>query len=121
MIKYNFFTYFPVIILEFFGKILYFPLWWYSVGLFKKLKGLFNFLKDKEKELGLSVWAKNIFVPMYGQRDIAGRIISFFIRFFQIVFRSIVLLIWFVLAFFMLIVWLSFPVLLFIAIIFQIF
>ncbi|MBN2854453.1 hypothetical protein JXK06_02905, partial [Patescibacteria group bacterium] len=105
MLKTNFFSYFSIIILEFLAKILYFPLWWYGVGLIKKIKSLFYFLKSKERELGLGVWAKNILVPMYGQRDFAGRAISFFIRLVQVIFRTIILLIWFICALLMLIIW----------------
>lgn len=42
--------------------------------------------------LGIDIWIKNLFKPMYGQRDIAGKIISFFMRAFQIIFRSIIFL-----------------------------
>ncbi|NCT55096.1 hypothetical protein GW758_04050 [Candidatus Falkowbacteria bacterium] len=121
MLKTNFFSYFSIIILEFLAKILYFPLWWYGVGLIKKVKSLFYFIKAKEEELGLGVWVKNILVPMYGQRDFAGRAISFFIRLIQVIFRSIILFVWFILALSALAIWLFFPPILVIALIFQIF
>ena len=38
--------------------------------------------------MGVGVWIRNIFVPMYGSDDIAGRIISFFMRVAMIVLRS---------------------------------
>lgn len=121
MLSKNFLTYIPAALLEFSGKLLYFPIWWYSLGLFKRAKSLLLFIKDKEKELGFSVWLKNIFVPMYGQRDITGRLISFMIRFFQVIFRGIILLIWIILSFFMFLLWIFFPVALFFALVFQIF
>ncbi len=43
---------------------------------------------EVQEFLGLDIWIKNLFKPMYGQRDIAGKIISFFMRLFQIIFRS---------------------------------
>ena len=121
MLKANFFSYFSIIILEFLAKILYFPLWWYGVGLIKKSKSLFYFIKAKEEELGLGVWAKNILVPMYGQRDFTGRAISFFVRLVQVIFRTILLSVWFILALSVLLIWLFFPPILVIASIFQIF
>lgn len=121
MLKANFFSYFSIIILEFFAKILYFPLWWYGVGLIKKIKSLFYFIKAQEEDLGLGVWAKNILVPMYGQRDFAGRTISFFIRLFQVIFRTVILIFWLIYALLMLLLWLFFPPALLIALIFQIF
>jgi len=121
MLANNILSYFFIIVLEFVGKILYFPLWWYGVGLIKKIKSLFIFLKDKEKNLGFSVWLKNIFVPMYGQRDFAGRLISFAIRLIQVIVRGLIFLIWLFLTLGALLIWLFFPVLLFMALIFQIF
>lgn len=121
MLSQNFLTYLPIALLEFSGKLLYFPIWWYSVGLFKRIKSLILFIKSKERELGFSVWLKNIFVPMYGQRDIVGRLISFVIRFFQVIARGLILIIWMVLSFFMLLIWLFFPPALLFALIFQIF
>ncbi len=121
MISKNSFTYLSVITIEILGKIIYFPIWWYSVGLFKKARSLWFFLKYKEKNLGLFIWLKNIFVPMYGQRDFSGRIISFFIRFFQIIFRGLVLFFWLLGVIFMLLAWIALPVFLVFALIFQIF
>lgn len=121
MTRANILTYFSAIILEFLAKILYFPVWWYSIGLIKKIKSLFYFLKNREQELGFFIWFKNIFVPMYGQRDFTGRTISFFIRFFQIIFRFLVLFFWFLISIVMLLLWLFFPIMLAFALIFQIF
>lgn len=121
MFKTNFLTYFSEIILDFVFKILYFPLWWYGPGTIKKIRKCYNFLKDKEESLGLFIWCKNILVPMYGQNDFAGRVISFFVRFFQILFRSIIMLFWLFFAFIKLLIWLFFPPALLFALIFQIF
>ncbi len=81
------------ILIEGVKDIFYFPLWWYSRGLLKTLKGSWNFIKDFEQTLGFMVWLKNLFVPMFGQRDFAGRLISFFLRLVQIIFRGIALLV----------------------------
>jgi|APHig6443717497_1056834.scaffolds.fasta_scaffold36522_2 hypothetical protein len=121
MLSKNFLTYLPAALLELIGKILYFPIWWYSVGLIKKIKSLFLFLKGREKELGFSIWLKNIFVPMYGQRDIVGRLISFLIRFVQVIVRGFILFIWLVLSFIALLIWILFPIALFFALVFQVF
>ncbi|MDA3802442.1 MAG: hypothetical protein PF488_00905 [Patescibacteria group bacterium] len=114
-------SYFSVIIAEMLGKILYFPVWWYTVGLFKKIKSLLKMIKDREKNIGLSVWVKNIFVPMYGQYDFSGRMISFFIRFFQILYRSFVMLFWIFVAIISVLFWIAIPAFIVFALIFQIF
>jgi len=90
--------------------IFYFPIWWYTKGLLKVLKGCGAFIKDFEQTLGLMIWIKNLFVPMFGQRDIVGRLISFGLRLFQIFWKSIVLLIIIGIAFIFIIFWLLLPI-----------
>ena len=92
-------------------EIFYFPLWWYSKGLIKALKGSWLSVKDFEQTLGLMIWVKNLFVPMFGQRDIAGRLISIGLRLFQIFWKTIALLIYIALALIFIIFWLLLPVL----------
>jgi hypothetical protein len=90
--------------------IVYFPLWWYSVGFLRLLKMLGTFLKEKWIFIGAGVWIKNIFTPMYGQRDFVSRSISFFVRFFQIVFRFLAFLLFIAIAFVVIFLWLSLPI-----------
>lgn len=115
----NFLAYSGRIIIQIFGKIIYFPIWWYSVGLGRLLKGVYGSARDQEKSLGLSVWVKNIFVPMYGQYDIAGRLISFFVRLFQIIFRGLAFLIWLIFLLALIIFWLALPLFIILALVFQ--
>jgi hypothetical protein len=107
------------ILTELVGDIFYFPLWWYSRGLFNLAIELFNFLKNKEKSLALLVWIKNIFRPMYGQYDLAGTLISFFVRLVQIIFRSIFMLFWLICCLAVAIGWLALPALTIYEIFFQ--
>ena len=116
----NSFIFYGVKILtELVTDILYFPLWWYSKGLFNLAIGLKNFLANKQKALALLVWIKNIFKPMYAQYDWAGKLISFFVRLVQIIFRSIFMLLWLVLCLAVIIFWILLPVLAVYEIIFQ--
>ncbi len=92
-------------------NFLYFPIWWYSVGFFKFVKNVFLFWQHQAYSLAVLVWIKNIFVPMYGQADFAGRLISFAIRLVQIVFRTLVLVIWLVICLVVILVWLALPLL----------
>jgi hypothetical protein len=96
---------------DIFIDIVFFPFWWYSLGLVKVVRKLVDFIADKEKSLALSVWIKNIFTPMYGQRDIQGFLISFFIRLIQIIFRSLILLFWTIIALIIFWLWLLAPIL----------
>ena len=98
------------IIKDLIGELLYWPVWWYTRGLLNVLKFWVNEIRDQEQRLGVHIWLKNIFTPMFGQYDWEGRIISFFMRLVQIIVRSIVLLIWSVMVSFFVIVWIVFPV-----------
>ncbi|MFA4999847.1 MAG: hypothetical protein WC545_00595 [Patescibacteria group bacterium] len=119
MFSHNFLTYSGKIITQILGEILYFPIWWYSVGFIRRVKVSWSFLRNREISLGFSVWAKNIFVPMYGQRDFAGRLISFLVRLVQIIARGLVLFLWLIIVLLGLIFWLALPILLLIALAFQ--
>jgi hypothetical protein len=119
MFKHNFLTYGSQIILKIIGEIIYFPIWWYSLGLKETIQKGWHFWLQREKSLGFRIWLKNIFVPMYGQYDWAGRIISFFIRLVQVIFRGVVLLFWLAIFVSSFLLWLLFPLLLFIVLFFQ--
>lgn len=91
--KHNSLTYTGKILAKIIWDFLYFPLWWYSAGLVKTASGVIDFYRSQEASLGFFVWLRNIFVPMYGEHDITGRLISFLIRLVQIIYRGIVMLI----------------------------
>lgn len=120
MWQHNFLSYIGKIILQIVGEILYFPIWWYSVGFFRLLKNVWRIFRNEEAALGFSVWLKNLFVPMYGQSDFAGRAISFFIRLVQIIFRGFILSVWLALLLLAVIFWLVLPIILLLALIFQV-
>ncbi len=121
MLTNNFAWYSVKIFSELVNEIIYFPVWWYSKGLINLIEILEKFLINKEKSLALLVWIKNIFRPMYGQFDWVGVLISFFMRLFQIIVRSLMMILWLLLAFFILCFWLILPLLVIYEIIFQLF
>ncbi len=105
----HFLIYLPKIILQIIRDFLYFPLWWYSVGLWRTLIHVVNFWSERQINLGLAVWAKNLFTPMYGQQDFMGKFISFFIRLIQIIVRSIFMLFWLIVGLVWLVFWIALP------------
>ncbi len=106
----NFVFYLSKISAQIMLDIIYFPLWWYSVGFFRILKRLGVFLRERWMVIGAGVWLKNIFVPMYGQTDFTSRAISFFIRLVQIIFRFIVFIFFVIACLFSLILWVILPI-----------
>ncbi len=100
----------------FFDAILdlfYFPLWWYTGGVIHAAKWCGQFFMDGNQMLAPFLWLKNLFVPMFGQYDWQGRIISFFMRLVQFFFRTLALIVWLVVCFALFCVWLILPVIVF--------
>lgn len=95
------------------GSVLYFPIWWYTEGLFEMLRKIMAALSYRWRAYSFSVWLSNFFVPMYGQYDIAGRIVSVFMRFVVLIGRAIALLVEALLYLVGLILWLFLPALAF--------
>lgn len=95
---------------EAFADFFYFPIWWYTRGALRSAQWCFGLLEWGNLELALGVWLRNIFVPMYGQYDWQGRIISFVMRVVQIIFRGWLLLIWLMVCVLLFFVWLVLPI-----------
>ncbi|MFH1226009.1 MAG: hypothetical protein V1684_01825 [bacterium] len=98
------------LVIDLLGEAVRFPFWWYSAGAKKAAVFCWQNVVNIEEELALKVWVVNIFKPMFGQYDWQGKIISFFIRLVQIIFRSVIMLV--VLVFFLLLFlsWLVLPI-----------
>lgn len=68
-------------------RIIYFPVWWYSIGLKKRLIGLVQSIQTLFHNLAITIMLKYLFKPMFGERSRSGRIISFFMRFLLLLWR----------------------------------
>jgi hypothetical protein len=79
---------------DFLGGIMAFPLWWYTRGLASAVSWVGRSVKTASATLGFNVWVKNLFVPMYGESQLSGRLISFFIRLVMIVVLGIGVAAW---------------------------
>ncbi|MGB0757315.1 MAG: hypothetical protein ACPGO5_02550 [Patescibacteria group bacterium] len=77
--------------------ILYFPVWWYTEGLLLMWQRFFTAIMSWQHRLGLGIWVKNWFKPMYAQFDWQGRLISFFFRTLTILWKTIEFFLGFVL------------------------
>ena len=71
---------FRYIIVDALGSVLYFPAWWYTTGFVSVLGWYHRTLSYQWRSYGFAIWMRNILVPMYGQYDWTGRLISFFMR-----------------------------------------
>ncbi len=65
------------------------PLWYYTKGTVYIFSWWLDHVRSSWHGTAVGLWARNIMVPMFGQYDWQGRLVSFFIRFFQVIFRFI--------------------------------
>lgn len=68
------------IVFDLFGSIVWFPVWWYTTGLRQLLAWAWHTLSGRARAYGFGIWIRHFFVPMYGQSDLTGRMISVFMR-----------------------------------------
>lgn len=101
---------FKFIFIDIIGDFVIWPFWWYTVGLKDRLIYIGEQAKITWMNLGLNIWLKNIFVPMYGDKSLIGRLISFFARVVVLVFRLLVFVFWMCLVLITLIIWIALPV-----------
>lgn len=70
------------------------PLWWYTGGVVWIISRVGASIRDAAAQAALGLWIKNVFVPMYGQHDTWGRIVSFIIRVANIIARGVWVALW---------------------------
>lgn len=97
------------LIIEALLDIFYFPVWWFSFGIRRSALWCFDILKSGNDWLAPGLWIANLFVPMYGQYDWEGRLVSFFMRLVQIIFRLFGLTIWLLFCLILFFVWIMWP------------
>jgi len=98
------------IAIDIFGSLIYYPIWWYSVGVKLAAQKFWQNLVFRSRALGLGIQISNLFRPMYADYTITGRLISFFMRMVLLVFRILEMLfflIWYALA---LLLWMILPI-----------
>lgn len=91
------------------GSIVHFPMWWYTSGAFGVITWMRDDLGYRWKSYSIGIWIKNFFVPMYGQYDWTGKIVSVFMRIVVLVGRLIFFAIESALYSFLLVLWLVAP------------
>ncbi len=100
---------FQRMLIELVLDIVYFPIWWYTAGARHALLFCVGLVRQGNMQMAPGLWLKNIFVPMFGQYDWQGRIVSFMMRFFNVIFRSIGLFVWTLVCFVLFVLGVIFP------------
>ncbi len=101
---------FKLIFVDLILEIVYFPLWWYSSGLYEIISFCLRQIKKQWENMSLEIHFKFLFKPMYAQRDFAGRAISFFARLIQLILKLIVFLIFSLIILGIFILWITLPI-----------
>lgn len=97
------------LVLDFFSHIFLFPFWWYTRGVAFASSIAFHGIRFGNEQLAPGIWLANLFVPMFGQHDWQGRIMSFFMRLMNIIIRGLCLGFWSVICLGFLLAWLVTP------------
>lgn len=88
-----------LVLSELFGGIAALPVWWYTRGLSTVVEWFRKSVRDASETFSLGVWVKNLFVPMYGDNEWSGRVISFGVRLAMIFVRGGAVAAWSAVAF----------------------
>ncbi|MBU4369246.1 hypothetical protein KKG58_00605 [Patescibacteria group bacterium] len=91
-------------------NVLYFPVWWYTIGAKKRFLGLINGVSSLFRNLALKLMFTHLFKPMFGERSISGRIISFFMRLIILIWRSFLFLLGTISFFVLFALWMILPI-----------
>jgi len=91
-------------------ELFYFPLWWYSRGFKKAAVFCWQRVDGGWRALALSILFRNFFKPMYGQKGAAAYLLSLNTHLWQIVWRFLLIAVWFAFWLLVLLVWLTLPV-----------
>lgn len=92
------------------GEILYFPVWWFSVGLAAAGRTLVRHWRRTYDALGLRFLLRTMFKPMYGDYSRTGRVISFFIRLILVGWKTLLLILWTVVYIGLMTAWVAGPI-----------
>ncbi len=92
------------------GEVLFFPVWWYSRGLKKTALFCWQRANDGWRVLALSIFIKNFFKPMYGQKGWDAYVLSIVIHFIQLSYRLFLMTLWALFWILVLFIWITLPV-----------
>ena len=91
-------------------SIIYFPIWWYTVGTFNVLRNIGKELRGFARAYNFRILLQFMFTPMYGQNDIVGRLISLYVRVAHFFLLSIYAILYISVLLIGLVVWVTFPI-----------
>ena len=82
------------LLLDLAREILFLPVWWFTIGLAQMVLWCGHSVEHAAEKTGLTIWAKNLFIPMYGETSVSGKLISFFMRLIMVIARGFATFVW---------------------------
>lgn len=92
------------------GSVLFFPVWWYTKGTIAVIELIARELKGFADSLNLRILLRFLFTPMFGQYDVLGRIISFWVRIVHFIVLFISTIVYTVVLCVLFVAWLMLPI-----------
>jgi len=93
-------------------KSLHFPLWWYKDSLIWWKRFFQNLLIFLDNKLAVSLMLKMLFIPLFHDASLLGRILSFIFRVVRVVVGGLIIILTVVSMIFWWLVWLALPIIL---------
>ena len=103
--------YFSNLITRGFTQFVTLALWWYGGGFWLAIKRFAWLEKRDVSRIGVHVWIRNFFVPMFHDYTLVGRALSVVFRFFIIIGKTVNLLVRTCVRLIVLLVWIALPLL----------
>ena len=85
------------------------PIWWYTEGLAKALRFFARNAAYGANVIGVGIWMRALFKPMYGESSVQGRIVSFVMRLIVLVWDVVIFVILLALLLIFVIAWVFIP------------
>ena len=102
-------AFFKFIFLDIIGDFIYWPVWWYTVGLKDRFVLAWQQIREMWCSLAVGLWLRHIFTPMYADYTLLGRLISFPIRLLVLAWKFFWFILWFVLIMSIIALWIFGP------------
>lgn len=75
-------------------EILFLEFWWHTKGLLFMMDWSMKSVRRAAHTTGFILWTQNLFVPMYADTSLVGRLVSFGVRFVMVLFRGAATFLW---------------------------
>jgi hypothetical protein len=95
--------------IDFFVDFVVAPVWWYTAGLLRAGRFCLSLVQQANGMFVPGLWARNMFVPMFGQTDFQGRMMSVLMRTVNMIIRGLLLFFWLIIVLFVFLLWVVIP------------